>query len=199
MGGGQDASAVDAYHRQTQTGVHHTCVFLGLGLQTQRARHTAAWGWTGRTAAAPGCPCDRCHHGRRCCCCCWLRFIDGYTIRTCTLKGLILQVGVGGALAAERWLVGASAGRHPPRGALVYLLLSVTHPMAHRSVCCCLMCPVCGVLQDVAPPLDEISRFNAAGQAEADDMNVSASQGGGWQHTASGGGTARMTLAGQPV
>jgi hypothetical protein len=24
----------------------------------------------------------------------------------------------------------------------------------------------------VAPPLDEISRFNAAGQAEADDMNV---------------------------
>lgn len=29
------------------------------------------------------------------------------------------------------------------------------------------------ILQDVAPPLDEISRFNAAGQAEADDMNVS--------------------------
>lgn len=45
------------------------------------------------------------------------RFIDGYTIRTYTLKGLILQ--------------------------------------------------------DVAPPLDEISRFNAAGQAENDDMNVS--------------------------
>jgi hypothetical protein len=44
------------------------------------------------------------------------RFIDGYTIRTLTLKGLILQ--------------------------------------------------------DTAPPLDEISRFNAAGQAEADDMNV---------------------------
>jgi len=44
------------------------------------------------------------------------RFMDGYTLRTYTLKGLILQ--------------------------------------------------------DVAPPLDEISRFNAAGQAEADDMNV---------------------------
>jgi hypothetical protein len=28
------------------------------------------------------------------------------------------------------------------------------------------------ILQDVAPPLEEISRFNAAGQSEADDMNV---------------------------
>ena len=51
------------------------------------------------------------------CVACACRFIDGYTIRTLTLKGLILQ--------------------------------------------------------DVAPPLDEISRFNAAGQPEADDMNVS--------------------------
>jgi hypothetical protein len=31
------------------------------------------------------------------------------------------------------------------------------------------------ILQESAPPLDEISRFNAAGQAEAEDMNVSSS------------------------
>lgn len=63
--------------------------------------------------------CQSCLCCRYCHC---RRFIDGYTIRTYTLKGLILQ--------------------------------------------------------DVAPPLDEISRFNAAGQVEADDMNVSGKCGG---------------------
>jgi hypothetical protein len=45
--------------------------------------------------------------------------------------------------------------------------------MSAAVAACVCGCVLCVPLQDVAPPLDEISRFNAAGQADADDMNVS--------------------------
>lgn len=93
---------------------NHQCV-PGSGFATAAC--------TSHCSLGVGCPCDCCHHR---CCCRWLRFIDGYTIRTCTLKGLILQVGVGGALAAVSGLAG-----------WLVRVLGGTRPMVPCSLCCC--------------------------------------------------------------